>query len=128
LYPGIRKTARRTENSSDEREEHPVRYEFERDGRTVASVLWEGPGQVTMDVADPADRPLIDRFFGSEVVYLSAGIDFGGAEEELTTRRRDWTPWEFERSCRNLAHRMGCTVRRVETGPVEDRPEEVAAR
>ena len=105
-----------------------MRYEFERDGRTVASVLWEGPGQVTMDVADPADRPLIDRFFGSEVVYLSAGIDFGGAEEELTTRRRDWTPWEFERSCRNLAHRMGCTVRRVETGPVEDRPEELAAR
>jgi hypothetical protein len=36
-------------------------------------------------------------------------------------RRRDWTPWEFERACRNLAHRLQASVRRVETGPVEDR-------
>ena len=34
-------------------------------------------------------------------------------------RRRDWTPWEFERACRNLAHRLQAHVRRVETGPVE---------
>jgi hypothetical protein len=105
-----------------------MRYEFDRGGHTVASVLWEGPAQVTIDVTDPADRPQFDRFFGSEVVYLSAGLDFGGAEEGLTTHRRDWTPWEFERSCRNLAHRLGCTVRRVQTGPVEARPGEVAAR
>jgi hypothetical protein len=41
-------------------------------------------------------------------------------------RRRDWTPWEFERACRNLAHRLQAHVRRVETGPVEAR--EAAAR
>ena len=41
-------------------------------------------------------------------------------------RRRDWTPWEFERACRNLGHRLQAHVRRVETGPVEER--EVAAR
>jgi hypothetical protein len=105
-----------------------MRYEFDRGGFTVASVLWEGPGQVTIDVTDPTDRPQFDRFFGSEVTYLSAGPDFGGAEDELTSHRRDWTPWEFERSCRNLAHRLGCTVRRVQTGPVEARPGEVAAR
>jgi hypothetical protein len=107
-----------------------MRYEFERGGRTVASVLWEGPGQVTVDVADPADRPSFDRFFGEEVVYLSAGEDFGGAMGEggLASRRRDWTPWEFERSSRNLAHRLGCTVRRVQTGPVEERSAEVGAR
>ena len=37
---------------------------------------------------------------------------------------------QFERATRNLAHRLGCTVRRVETGPVEERDErraEVAA-
>ncbi|HZD80130.1 MAG TPA: hypothetical protein VE646_08835 [Actinomycetota bacterium] len=107
-----------------------MRYEFERDGRTVASVLWEGPAQVTVDVADPADRPQFDRFFGAEVVYMDAGFDFGGgmSESGLTSRRRDWTPWEFERACRNLAHKLGCTVHRVETGPVEARPEEVASR
>jgi hypothetical protein len=106
-----------------EREEMQMRYEFERGGRTVASVLWEGPGQVTMDVADAADRPQFDRFFGEEVAYLDAGFDFGGGMDDagMTTRRRDWTPWEFERATRNLAHRLGCTVRRVETGPVEER-------
>src|SRR5215207_124059 len=31
-----------------------MRYEFERGGRTVANVLWEGPGQVTVDVTDAA--------------------------------------------------------------------------
>jgi len=45
----------------------------------------------------------------------------------LTTRRRDWTPWEFERQVRNLSHKLGATVRRVETGPVEERPSEPAA-
>ena len=38
-----------------------MRYEFERDGRHVASVLWEGPGQVEVEVADPSDRPRFDR-------------------------------------------------------------------
>lgn len=105
-----------------------MRYEFEREGHVVGNVLWEGPGQVVVDVADPADRSAFDRFFGVEVVYLSAGFDFGGGDEELVHRRRDWTPWEFERACRNLAHQLGCTVRRIETGPVEDRPEEVGTR
>jgi hypothetical protein len=102
-----------------------MRYEFERGGRTVANVLWEGPGQVMVDVTDAADRPQFDRFFGEEVAYLDAGFDFGGGMDEagMTTRRRDWTPWEFERATRNLAHRLGCTVRRVQTGPVEERDE-----
>ena len=107
-----------------------MRYEFERDGRMVASVLWEGPGQVTIDVADPADRPQFDRFFGEEVAYLDAGVDFGGGMDEggMTTRRRDWTPWEFERAAQSLAHTLGCRLRRVETGPVEERGEAVASR
>ena len=100
-----------------------MRYEFDRDGHTVASVLWEGPGQVSVEVGDPSDRPLFDRFFGEEVVYLSASVDFGGdmGEGGLASRRRDWSPWEFERQVRNLAHKLSATVRRVETGPVEER-------
>jgi hypothetical protein len=108
-----------------------MRYEFERDGHTVANVLWEGPGQVTVEVADPAERPLFDRFFGEEVVYLSTSDDFGGGMGEggLTSRRRDWSPWEFERQVRNLSHKLGATVRRVETGPVEEpRAARAAAR
>jgi hypothetical protein len=107
-----------------------MRYEFERGEHRVASVLWEGPGQVTVEVSDPADRAQFDRFFGEEVVYLSAGMDFGGGMGEggLASRRRDWSPWEFERQVRNLAHKLGATVRRVATGPVEERSPETAAR
>jgi len=43
------------------------------------------------------------------------------SESGLTHRRRDWTPWEFERASRNLAHELGCSLHRVETGPVEER-------
>jgi hypothetical protein len=109
-------------------EETPMRYEFERDGTVVASVLWEGPGQVTVDAADSATRATVDRYLSSEVVYLEGGFDVAEPEpaDALTTRRRDWTPWEFERACRNLAHRLQAHVRRVETGPVEQR--EAAAR
>ena len=104
-----------------------MRYEFEREGATVASVLWEGPGQVVIRAPDASLRDQFVRFFSSEVTYLGGG--FGTEDDDvLQTRRRDWNPWEFERACRNLAHRLGGTVRRVETGPVEERPEEVGTR
>ena len=108
-----------------------MRDEFERDGTVVASVLWEGPGQVTVEASEPSVRATVDRYLSSEVVYLGgSGFDFGEDESDdvLQMRRRDWTPWEFERACRNLSHRLSATVKRVETGPVEARPEEVAAR
>jgi hypothetical protein len=100
-----------------------MRYEFERDGTVVASVLWEGPGQVTVETAEPSVRATVDRFLSSEVIYLGAGFDMDDTQtdEVLQMRRRDWTPWEFERACRNLAHRLQATVRRVPTGPVEQR-------
>jgi hypothetical protein len=104
-----------------------MRYEFERDGTVVASVLWEGPGQVSVEAADSSTKAVVDRYLSSEVVYLGGGFDFGPENEEdvLQMRRRDWTPWEFERACRNLSHRLQAHVRRVQTGPVEER--EVAA-
>jgi hypothetical protein len=100
-----------------------MRYEFERDGTIVASVLWEGPGQVTVETAEPSVRATVDRFLSSEVIYLGAGFDMDDTQtdEVLQMRRRDWTPWEFERACRNLAHRLQANVRRVPTGPVEQR-------
>jgi hypothetical protein len=97
-----------------------MRYEFEKDGRTVARVLWEGPAQVSVESEDPSTKATVDRYLESEVTYMSG---FGG-EDSMQSRRRDWTPWEFERACRNLARSLGATVRRVETGPVEE-PEAV---
>ena len=100
-----------------------MRYEFERDGTVVASVLWEGPGQVSVESAEPSTRAVVDRYLSSDVVYLGSGFDFGDEQEQdvLQMRRRDWTPWEFERACLHLAHRLQAHVRRVETGPVEAR-------
>jgi hypothetical protein len=98
-----------------------MRYEFERDGTVVASVLWEGPGQVSVEMAEPSTRAVVDRYLASDVVYLGSGFDAGEHEQDvLQMRRRDWTPWEFERACRNLGHRLQAHVRRVETGPVEE--------
>ncbi len=105
-----------------------MRYEFERNGKVVASVLWEGPGQVSVEVAEEAVRSQFERYFESEVTYMAAGFGVDDHDDALQTRRRDWTPWEFERACRNLAQRLGCAVKRVETGPVEERPEEVGTR
>jgi hypothetical protein len=135
LYPPITRRSRTAEGddrNEKSRRERLMRYEFERDGATVASVLWEGPGQVVVEASESALRSQFDRFFSSEVMYL--GGDVGAAAQDeapgdvLQSRRRDWNPWEFERACRNLAHRLGCSIRRVETGPVEGRPEEVGSR
>ena len=67
----------------------------------------------------PSVRSIVDRYLSSEVVYLGSGFDFGDEQRDdvLQMRRRDWTPWEFERACRNLSHRLSATVKRVETGP-----------
>jgi hypothetical protein len=100
-----------------------MRYEFEKDGRTVARVLWEGPAQVSVEADDPSTKATVDRYLASEVTYMSG---FGG--ESMQSRRRDWTPWEFERACQNLARSLGTTVKRVETGPVEDLDREAVAR
>jgi hypothetical protein len=119
---------RRIGEESTGREGVTMRYEFDRNGTVVASVLWEGPGQVTVEAVDSSTRAVVDRYLSSEVVYMGGGfgLDEDQSGDVLQLRRRDWTPWEFERACRNLAHRLQATVRRVETGPVEDR--EAAAR
>ena len=101
-----------------------MRYEFERDGVVVASVSWEGPAQVSVEAADSSTRAVVDRYLSSEVVYLGSGFDFGAELEQdvLQTRRRDWTPWEFERACRSFAKQQGYQARRTANAAVEERP------
>lgn len=104
-----------------------MRFEFHDNGNTVGSAQWEGPGQVTFDVADPTAKARLEQYFAQEATYLASPFDED--EDAFQSRRRDWTPWEFERSCRNLARRLSASVRRVETGPVDGWPtEEVGAR
>jgi hypothetical protein len=96
-----------------------MRFEFTKDGATVGAAQWEGPGQVSLHVADPAERRQLAEYFAAETTYLSTGF---GQDEEFQIRRRDWTPWEFERSCMALAHRMGYEVTRTAAEVDERRP------
>jgi hypothetical protein len=96
-----------------------MRFEFTQDGASVGAAQWEGPGQVTLHVADPAARRQLAEYFAADTTYLSTGF---GQDEEFQIRRRDWTPWEFERACLALAHRMGYRVERTPSGDVEVRP------
>jgi hypothetical protein len=97
-----------------------MRFEFTKDGAVVGAAQWEGPGQVSLHVEEPAARRRLAEYFAAETTYLSTGF---GQDEEFQIRRRDWTPWEFERACTALAHRMGYEVRRTASEDVERRAE-----
>ena len=94
-----------------------MRYEFEKEGRPVGAAQWEGPGQVAFELTDEAERPKFTRFFAREEVYLGSGHN----GEEFQVRRRDWTPWEFERACTEFARREGYGSRRVPNAAVHER-------
>jgi len=74
---------------------------------------------VTLHVDEPAARRQLAEYFAAETTYLATGF---GQDEEFQIRRRDWTPWEFERACVALAHRMGYKVERTANEDVERRP------
>ncbi|MBI4259216.1 MAG: hypothetical protein HY658_01500 [Actinobacteria bacterium] len=100
-----------------------MRIEFHDNGTRLAALEWEGPGQVEVEAEDGAWRARFLRFLGEEEVYLSAGAASG-----LESRRRDWTPWEFERACRAFGARMGYRVERVPSSAVERRPDGAGSR
>jgi len=94
-----------------------MRYEFHEDGGFVGSAQWEGPGQVRLAVADQAEREFLTEYFAGEMTYLATPFD--GDEDAFQIRRRDWTPWEFERACRALGRTRGYRVERTASEPVE---------
>jgi len=95
-----------------------MRYEFEKEGRPVGTAQWEGPGQVAFELSEQGERSKFERFFAREEVYLGSGHD----GEQFQVRRRDWTPWEFERACAEFARREGYTCQRVPNAAVHERP------
>lgn len=77
-----------------------MRFELFASGRRVGSVWWEGAGRVGLDVPEAGDRDFLQGYFAEEDVYLSGAF---GEAEAFDVRRRDETPWGFERACRGLA-------------------------
>ena len=98
-----------------------MRYEFERDGTPVCAAQWEGPGQVALELSDQRAEPEFKRFFAREEVYLGSGFGDSDDEHGFAVRRRDWTPWEFERACKTFARKQGYRARRTPNAAVEDR-------
>ena len=94
-----------------------MRYEFSRNGHHVGSAQWEGPGQVRLAVAERDDEAFLREYFAAEMTYLAT--PFEADEDAFQIRRRDWTPWEFERACRALARTRGYRVERTANEPVE---------
>jgi hypothetical protein len=94
-----------------------MRFDIFDGSRNVGSVVWEGPGQVRFDVSERDDREFLTRYFGAEVTYLSTGFESEG--EGLSTRRRDWSPWEFQRACKGLHRAGGYQVVATPVGPIE---------
>ena len=97
-----------------------MRFEFHSDGTKVGSAQWEGPGQVRLTVDDATERAYLTDYFTGEMAYLSS--PFEDDEDALQVRRRDWTPWEFERACLALARTRGYRVHMTPSEPVEARP------
>lgn len=95
-----------------------MRFELFNGPTSVGSVTWEGPGQIRLDVGGEADRRFLAEYFAGETVYLSAGVDDDG--DGLAVRRRDWTPWEFERACHSLDQARSLRAVARPVGPVED--------
>jgi hypothetical protein len=98
-----------------------MRYEFERDGAPVGAAQWEGPGQVALDMQDEKAKPEFTRFFAREEVYLGSGYAEADEDHGLSVRRRDWTPWEFERACKTFARQQGYRARRTPNAAVDQR-------
>lgn len=95
-----------------------MRFELFEGPRRVGSVTWEGPGQIRLEIPGDEDREFLARYFAGEAVYLSAGVDDDG--DGFQIRRRDWSPWEFERACMGLAQARSVQAVPRPVGPVEE--------
>ncbi|HYU57190.1 MAG TPA: hypothetical protein VEO00_03970 [Actinomycetota bacterium] len=98
-----------------------MRFEFHDNGTRVGSAQWEGPGQIHLEVEDEAERTYLTEYFAGEMTYLCTPFDED--EDAFQIRRRDWTPWEFERACVALARTRGYRVHMTPSEPVEARPQ-----
>lgn len=97
-----------------------MRFEFFDGMRSIGSVVWEGPGQIRIEVQESKARKRLTEYFAGESVYLTGTFE-GEGDDGFHVRRRDWTPWEFRRACLEAASVHSYTAIARPVGPVEDR-------
>jgi hypothetical protein len=77
-----------------------MKFEIEN-GDYVGTVEWQGPGRVSLDVADDHQRTWFERFFSGETSHMSGPVD----SPEMSCERRDSSAEAFQRAGYELAAR-----------------------
>lgn len=68
-------------------------------GDFVGTAEWHGPGQVALDMADPATEAWFARYFEAEESVMSGPLDCA----EMSSERRDASQEAFQRAAFQLA-------------------------
>ena len=75
-----------------------MRYEFENDSFT-GSAEFEGPGKVTVVVADPAKQEWFENYFKAEDSFMGGSVECG----EMRLEHRNESEEAFTRAAQMLA-------------------------
>lgn len=75
-----------------------MRYEFEN-GEFTGSAQFDGPGQVTVTMEDPAKQEWFENYFQAEDSFMGGSVECG----EMRCERRDESEEAFTRAAHMLA-------------------------
>lgn len=76
-----------------------MRFEFEN-GKHLGSAEWQGPGQVVVEMDDPAKKEWFERYFASEDSYMGGSVE---CDSEMRFERRDESEAAFTHAANMLA-------------------------
>jgi hypothetical protein len=68
-------------------------------GDYVGTAEWRGPGEVALEVDDPAEREFFAAYFSGEDAYLGGPVECA----EMSHSRRDSSPQAFAHAAFRLA-------------------------
>ena len=75
-----------------------MRFEIEN-GDYVGTAEWRGPGDVALDMSDPAEKNWFERYFRAEDSFLTGPVECA----EMSVERRDASEQAFVRATTQLA-------------------------
>ena len=75
-----------------------MRFEIEN-GDYVGTAEWTGPGQVTLEMDDHAQRKWFEDYFKAEDSHMNGPVECA----EMTSERRDESQASFQRAAYQLA-------------------------
>jgi hypothetical protein len=76
-----------------------MKFEFEN-GKFLGSATWEGPGNVVVEMDDPADKAWFEEYFSKEDSFMGGSVE---CDSEMCLERRDESEAAFTRAAQMLA-------------------------